>query len=502
MINLSRKLYISLLTLVLLFVVAGTVTFAWFKLNTNAWFSDMELGAASGDDLMISVDGENYKRQLTSTDVAASIVAYMKGWDLRSAGENKDEWLTEKGEVIEVTDDSVAEYFKLTLKPLTTLDGENFQNRATIFKLSSKAYVRFKIYFKSETKSPQDVYFSTGTFTYDDGTYIPKTQIRTVGQSNYGFPEDIRHDFSSYDLTNGKMINYNHQNGTATYDDVDKTDVTESFKQNYRAYISDAARFAVTTSSDSNPRFYELNKGNGSYATKLAAGTDYIVRDNATGAEAAAQAAAAAYDYTKNAGVSYYNQVRKDEAEKADDGVGVGADGIIEESEIMSYNDIPSTFKGFDTVEAAKILSLNASNEYGDNGKASMTLTLWIEGWDADCIDFVLDQQLVFDMQFTTKHYEEDPLELTYLVKNPNTNYITKRIVRHQILNMLISDDSPAYITNNSHAFKGWAWSDENGNYLDNEGKTSDVPTLFDFTNTIVTPSAKGEKWYLVSVWE
>ena len=65
MINLSRKLYISILSLLLLFVVAGTVTFAWFKLNTNAWVSDLEIGADTNADLKISVDGINYASNLT-----------------------------------------------------------------------------------------------------------------------------------------------------------------------------------------------------------------------------------------------------------------------------------------------------------------------------------------------------------------------------------------------------------------------------------------------------
>ena len=84
MINLSRKRYISLLTLVLLFVVAGTVTFAWFKLNTNAWFSDLEIGASSNADLRISVVGVEgtYGSHLTNKQIGSSIIAHSNGWDL------------------------------------------------------------------------------------------------------------------------------------------------------------------------------------------------------------------------------------------------------------------------------------------------------------------------------------------------------------------------------------------------------------------------------------
>lgn len=502
MINLSRKLYISLLTLVLLFVVAGTVTFAWFKLNTNAWFSDLEIGASSNADLRISVVGVEgtYGSHLTNKQIGSSIIAHSNGWDLTWDDTEKAYfWYdSEEDKYIKVTDENVEDYMKiLSLKPVTTKDGKVFRNlNGMLVNETYKYFFRFDLYFMSNENLAQDVYFSNRTITYPDGTIIPKTEFTTVGQESMTFPDNIVASFDTYNQVTGKMIHFNAADQKAYEDGVD---VTDSFKQNFNTYVSDATRFALETKSidvdttevtTSGVRLYELNKGNGSYATTMvesgitSANTTYV------------GTAGAAYDATKNAAFTYYNTVRQAELD-----AGTGTDSTIEP---INYKDVPNTYKGLDTVEAAKIISLNASNNYGKYGTAKMTLTLWIEGWDADCIDTVLDQQLTFDMSFTNYNtaVENEPTELTYLVTDPTTGAIiddSKSV--NQIYNMLISDDSPAYIENSTASFLGWARADENGNYIDENGNVADSYTLFDFANTTVKPMVEGEKWYLVSVW-
>ncbi|MCR5705900.1 MAG: hypothetical protein K6G48_03760 [Acholeplasmatales bacterium] len=501
MINLSRKLYISLLTLVLLFVVAGTVTFAWFKLNTNAWFSDMELGAETNEDLKISVDGVNYSSKLTNKQIASSMIAYANGWELVwSEADKIDKWYdAEEGTYVDVTDENVEDFMSsMSFKPVTTTNGTVFRTlNGTEMSINSKYYFRFDVYFMSVSGNPQDVYFSNRTITYEDGTVIPKTEFKTVGQDTMTFPDSILASFDTYDQSTGKIIHYNAGSDIAT--DYEGNDITTSFKDSFRTYISDAARFTLTTTSTnasgtettSDVRLYELNKGNGSYATTMVESGSTSSNTTYVGT------AGAAYDGNKNAALTYYNTVRQAELD-----AGTGTDSTID---AISYTDVPDTYKGLDTTEAAKIISLNADNNYGQTGTAKMTLTLWIEGWDADCIDTVLDQQLTFDMSFTNydTFVENDPTTLTYLVTDPTTGAIIDNSkTRNQVYNMLISDDSPAYIENSTASFLGWARADENGNYIDADGNVTDSYTLFDFANTTVKPTVEGEVWYLVSVWQ
>ena len=500
MINLSRKLYISLLTVVLLFVVAGTVTFAWFKLNTNAWFSDLEMGASTNADLKISVDGVNYSSQLSNRQIASSIIAKANGWELLyDSSEGINYWKTDEGR-IDVTDQAVENYFdKMSLKPVTTRDGKTFRNlNGYEIPLKSKYYFQFDIYFESVSGASQDVYFSNRTITYDDGTVIPKTEIVSVDQESIGFPESILASFDTYDMTTGKLVHYDASSEVAT---CDGEDITTSFKKNFRTYVSDATRFALTTSSKnvgtnaittSDVRLYELNKGTGSYATTL------VESGNTSSNTTYIGTAGVAYDASKNAGFTYYNTVRK--AELA---AGTSNDQVIN---AIPYTSVPDTYKGLDTVEAAKIISLNSDNDYGQGGTAKMTMTLWIEGWDSDCIDTILDQRVRVSMSFTNYNtfVENDPTELTYLVTAPNNGEIyDDSKVRNQVYNMVITDDSPAYIEGiEGWAFAGWARANSEGQYIDNYGDVITEPILFDFANTLVKPRKEGEKWYLVSVWQ
>ncbi len=89
MINLSKKLYISIFALLLSIAVIGTTTFAWLKLNPNAFFDDMSISIDITGDLEISVDGEHYTNQLSRDDIKSAIVA--KAWNYKlSYVENED----------------------------------------------------------------------------------------------------------------------------------------------------------------------------------------------------------------------------------------------------------------------------------------------------------------------------------------------------------------------------------------------------------------------------
>ncbi len=61
-----RRIYISVLTLMLLGAIFGTVSFAWFTLVSVNNIDGISLGASSGNELEISLDGINYSTQLPS----------------------------------------------------------------------------------------------------------------------------------------------------------------------------------------------------------------------------------------------------------------------------------------------------------------------------------------------------------------------------------------------------------------------------------------------------
>ncbi len=507
MVNLSRKLYISIFTLILLVVLSGTVTFAWFKLNTNAWFSNVEISASTNANLKISIDGKNYASTLNAEDLEKSIVAKANGYELKCDAQGEDPYWydpVEKKKITIENDLLQSEFQNISLKPVTTSDGKIYKNfLGDKVDITSKYYIEFDIYFESivdgkHTNDIQEVYFSNRTITYDDGTVIPKTEIGTTKMEEIEFPNNILASFNTLDLTTGKLISYDASSKKATSEDGE--DVTESFEKTFRTYVSDAVRFSVeaksnktTTSNsylDGGVKIYEINKGNGSYATTLNEEGKDLNNTTYSGLSGAM------YDASKNAALTYYNTVKKKELD----------DNNSKDKQLdpISYNEVPNTLKGLDTIEAAKIIRLDESNHYGQDGSAMMTVRLWLEGWDADCIDTVLDQNVSITLSFTNYNtfIENDPIELTYLYKNPITGKIDKTKVRHQVYNNLISDDSPSYYDGIGKTFLGWARSDKDGNYIDDNGNITSDYTLFDFKNTYVKPRTEGEKWYLVSVFK
>ncbi len=62
-----RRIYISILTLTLLGFIFGTVSFAWMSLATINNVDGISLGASSGNELQISIDGITYSNQLPAT---------------------------------------------------------------------------------------------------------------------------------------------------------------------------------------------------------------------------------------------------------------------------------------------------------------------------------------------------------------------------------------------------------------------------------------------------
>ena len=493
MINLSKKLYISIFALLLSIAVIGTTTFAWLKLNPNAFFDDMSISIDITGDLEISVDGEHYTNQLSRDDIKSAIVANAWNYKLKYV-ENEDK--THYYDFIDNNDginygktishddlDNLMSYVKLGA--LTSNDGVNFADKAGgARKVTDGAYVQLDIYFQS--KSEQNVYFSNREIKYKEYT-IPKTELDIVDRATAKSElwNSVRSSFDTYDLVTGAKISYSSSL-------KNKEDLAD-----YEAYASDAARFSIKTSvtnvetneiTANNKGIYEINKGRGSYATDM----NENIYSGLSGAS---------YDGTKNAALTYYNNYM---LESQEDGGEHRTEALLT---APNYNNLPcyTTYKGLDTLEAAEILTLNRDNNYGAGGLAKMTMTIWLEGWDADCIDMVLSQELAIKMSFSNASIvvEDEPVNLTYEITNPETGeVIDNSKTRRQMIGLQITDDAPAYVVGNTtHKFLGWQRIVNGVADLEEDNAT---PKLWDF-NTRVRPDADTDEartWVLRSVWE
>ena len=71
--KLFKKVFISIISLLLAMTTLATSTFAWMSLNAEAWVEGMQFTATGGEGFLISVDGVNYKSQLTELDILQAI---------------------------------------------------------------------------------------------------------------------------------------------------------------------------------------------------------------------------------------------------------------------------------------------------------------------------------------------------------------------------------------------------------------------------------------------
>lgn len=460
MINLSKKLYISLFSLLLLVVVAGTATFAWFKLNTNAWFDDLELKANAENGIKISVDGKNFKSNLTEEDLKVAILAKVYGYSVGYIdGEIYYTKMNSKGTLEYLPVGNYKEDFEriIVLEPLTSNNGHTFKDLYGRSKgLDTGEYVNLDIYFKGDDNSARTVYFSNSEKYYDDYV-VPKTEIVVKDEETISFPNNLSGSFSTYNPQTGEIFKY-------------EKSLNNQPEFEFRTLASNAARFSVRATSgevvEENYRIYEINEGIGSYATDF--NENYYV--GASGAK---------YDAKKNAAFTYYNNVR-----------GFETGQYIEE---ISFEDVPNTFKAFDTVEGATVVRLDESNDYGQTGKAKINMNIWIEGWDADCIDSIWDQSIQVKFAFTGFEIQEEPIELTYRVTHPETGETVSERTVHQIQGEKISEKGPVkdIYSSVAHKFKCWGQLLEDG---------SVVP--YDFDQTALLDRNEAPSWIFVTIWE
>jgi hypothetical protein len=95
--GLIKKFHLTVLTIFLLIITFGTVTFAWISLSTVNNIEGLSLSASSGEELMISLDGETFTSNLSAeqlynlfSDITLNEVTSLDGKTF-SAGGLRDE---------------------------------------------------------------------------------------------------------------------------------------------------------------------------------------------------------------------------------------------------------------------------------------------------------------------------------------------------------------------------------------------------------------------------
>lgn len=165
--KMANKIHLTVLTMIILIITFGTVTFAWISLSTVNNIEGLSLSATSGEELEISLDGINFSNNLTSDE-------------LESLFEN------------------------ITLNEITSIDGKHFEAgglRDTTDINPDKDYLQFDVWFRTtETihqvyvinNQSQNVAFDTSAV----GTYVVSRGVnwRSNETFTYNAAGDLVHD--------------------------------------------------------------------------------------------------------------------------------------------------------------------------------------------------------------------------------------------------------------------------------------------------------------------
>lgn len=367
--KIHRKLLMSIISLILVIVTFTASTYAWIYNTSQVQISGFNFNATGGLGFLISVDGNNYSSDLTTSQIKRAILL---------SYDSANYSFTDKGELISIgsskpLEDEVINSLlsRIELRPMTSYNGYQFQGlgNTNIADYHSNC-VEFTLYFKTTSNEVSD------NTSYD---------IYLYGGEQYKNQDGIDISPSKMSSTVDKIkLNANMSTGELVNNDdmLDIKKIEHNQGDEIEVYSLNALRFSageiqtkqVPTEQDGEVSYYETqedttqifefynDKDLGSYATDYKSdGTDE------------GNALAKLYDSTMNAGFTYYNNRKSNTSQIT----------------AISYGTKPETVR-------YEVGTVSSPDGYiGDKlttvttglGSTKVTFRYWLEGWDADCFD-------------------------------------------------------------------------------------------------------------------
>lgn len=363
----KRSIRKKLILLVVMFgatiVTLTSTTFAWFATNRNAWLDKFELNIESPKSLLISVDGENFRTNIPSEVLKEAVVKKIVGEDTV------------------VTQAVINEEFeKITLKPVTSIDLVNYKTISNnniitvkddhdivtdkyyeLIDADKYSYITFDLWFRLDTNAPDDDFnlqFVDQDYITNEASAENKVLSHVSGKDN-------------------RVYLYNALNTTG-YEDTrtgTRADGTAYEKGKYVAGDTidingaDALRLGVINVEENKTEIFEPSTGLGSYAI--------------------AGQTLAPYDPNQNAMFTYFNNIHEARLKPIE-----GDQELIEK--------YLNTNKSFDNNVSLGVFK-NTNNKYND---IKLTVSLWLEGMDADYISGIYDTGITMFLNFCVKKKE------------------------------------------------------------------------------------------------
>lgn len=367
----KRKLMLSLAVVLFALISLTTATYAWFTAisqtaqvdqfelnvindNQNLWIST----TGEEDDYHVSVTWDGILLQIAESYAKKSgkVGTYFKGLlkDYNNASEAK------KQEKLDVLKAAIAD--TLFLNNVTTTDLEDFENSysGTIAE-ENVDYLTFTLWFKSDNPDATGIYLmndKTGTYTYDTinplaaGTYVYSKGIDFISKVAFNYDETT--------------VVAKNEKGTYYAADALRIGVTElncdSSNLNAADERTDLKKFIWdVTGADKDDRSYGYEFGALDYLNKAKGAVDetYVPLTAPTGTDLDDVQALTVYDLT--------------------------------------------TLKN---IYAKNNNTLCCTLQAGKDGEKTVyygkvQVFVWLEGWDGDCFDGILEDMIKLQLQFS-----------------------------------------------------------------------------------------------------
>lgn len=352
--KLWKKIFLSIVSLLLVLSTLATSTYAWMTLNSEAWVEGINFTATGGEGFSISIDGYNFKNQLVEEDIYKAVIAEYKEYDFSESGDLIDS----QGNLVKGID--LSEVIKeIKLEPITSinnLDGNlplsDLVNQE--IKATDGKHFEFSVYFKrvdtSESAKAMEIYLN-GEERYLAEQKVPKTAITSA-------LEDINLKTALECIE--RNIPYGDK---VSYQGGEKITVSSANAMRLGVVHRDVETVIELVNE------YDL----GSYAT------DY---DKANSTDPEKEKLDKLYNAEHNAMYTYYNRLKGNSLKK------------------LSYNVLPDHH--YNSL-------LNERNEnqillcrLDGNEAVKVSFKLWLEGWDADCFDGI-GEQISVQLSFVQK---------------------------------------------------------------------------------------------------
>ena len=363
--KLTKKLFMSIMTLALVVVTLSASTFAWFTLGNEAKMENVQVNVTTGTGMEISKDGQTWRNK------------------------------------IELDNPST-----LNFTAVTSFDGINFYDTLDGALTGANAAANKK-YYEAE------FYVRVTKDTNEQAGFAGISLIQVEGTKQvFGTEQNANANKWLADVNLGTTTQ-NDQNQdvfTATdyVSDRDTNDTIE-FGQ-YRSFDAlNAVKVSFTPSTaNATAKVYAYEDTDTSWGTVPA------ILDNGENAE---------HRYSINSGLAYDYAYAKDydmiSAQPYSCGEASAFPKYITDADITAANALTITSESTEVQQNTKAKTyilvktdfLSAANASADNAildgetlddhyvYAKVTIRIWLEGWDADCINAILAQRTVLSFK-------------------------------------------------------------------------------------------------------